>query len=274
MCGQGHDQIESAVAVAKAALASRFPSAMFAVVAGSIIRGEGTVTSDIDLVVVFERLDAAWREAFTADGFPVEAFVHDPETLNWFIDKDIDDGYPCIVHMIAEGRPLGPQIAHATALQAEAVEILSKGPAPLRGKRLDALRYEISDLLDDLRGKRTSAEIRAVSAKLYQPLADLTLLGRGAWTGRGKWIPRLLRNLDAQLFQRFDDAFRLLAEGRSDAIIAFAESELERHGGSLFAGDRREAPANARRAGDSESGRSRHRSPRSQRDLLGIGAIV
>jgi hypothetical protein len=242
-------QIASALEVAREVLASRFSEAEFAIVAGSIMRGQGTFASDIDLVVVFDRLEAAWRESFVAGGFPVEAFVHDPETLKWFVDQDVDRGYPSIVNMIAEGHAIGKNLARATALRAKAEITLSKGPAPLTAIPLDALRYEITDLLDDLRGERTPAEIRAIAAKLHQPLADLILLGRGVWTGRGKWIPRQIDKLEGQLLPRFEDAFRLLAEGRGDAIIAFAEGELERHGGSLFAGYRRVAPANARRAG-------------------------
>jgi hypothetical protein len=250
MRSQEPDQVESAITAARAILASRFPDARFAIVAGSILRGEGNALSDIDLVVVFEHVDVAWRESFVSEGFPVEAFVHDLGTLNWFIDQDVDRGYPSIVNMIAEGRPIGSDVGRATVLQAEAASILSKGPLPLKGVRLDALRYEITDLLDDLRAKRSSAEQRAVAAGLYQPLADLMLLGRGAWTGRGKWIPRLLGKLDAGLLERFDNAFQLLAEGKSHALITLTQDELQRHGGPLFAGDRREAPADARRTSE------------------------
>lgn len=52
--------------------------------AGSLVRGEGTAYSDLDLVVVYARLPAAYRESFVFEGFPVEAFVHDPETLEYF----------------------------------------------------------------------------------------------------------------------------------------------------------------------------------------------
>jgi hypothetical protein len=91
----------------------------------------------------------------------------------------------------------------------------------------------------------------AIGAALHQRLADLMLLGRGHWTGSGKWIPRLLAALDESLSRDFDEAFRcLLAEGRADLLIAFAEAELGRHGGALFEGDRREAPVDARRSSD------------------------
>jgi hypothetical protein len=247
------DRIDCALKVASETLTSRFPGAACAFVAGSIMRGQGTAASDIDLVVIFDRLEHAWRESLTADGFPVEAFVHDPETLNWFIAQDVDCGYPVMITMIAEGRAIGTNLALATALRAEAAGILARGPAPLTAKQLQALRYQITDLLDDLRGERTPAEIRAISARLYQPLVDLMLLGRGQWSGRGKWIPRILGRLEGQVLQRFEHAFSLLEKGRSDAIIALTENELERHGGLLFAGYRREAPADARRAGGQQA---------------------
>ena len=59
----------------------RYPNSDIIFLAGSVARGEGTATSDLDLVVVFQQLPAAYRESFQFEGWPVEAFVHDPETL-------------------------------------------------------------------------------------------------------------------------------------------------------------------------------------------------
>ncbi|WP_437357872.1 hypothetical protein [Inquilinus limosus] len=244
-------RIEAALATAESVLATRYPDAHFAFVAGSIIRGQDTAHSDIDLVVVYGRVDRARRESFRSGGFPVEAFVHDPGTLRWFMDQDVARGRPSIVTMVAEGRLIGPVTADAEALRSEAGSLLAKGPPPLAAERRDALRYEITDLVDDLRDRRTPQETLAIGAALHQRLADLMLLGRGHWTGSGKWIPRLLAALDEPLARDFDEAFRwLFAESRPDRLIAFAETELGHHGGPLFEGDRREAPAEARRSSD------------------------
>jgi len=63
--------------------------------AGSIVRGEGTPHSDLDLVVIFDRLPNAYRESFYFGDLPVEAFVHDPETLNYFLfEVDRSSGIP------------------------------------------------------------------------------------------------------------------------------------------------------------------------------------
>jgi hypothetical protein len=247
----GTAQIEAALATAQAVMTERYPDADFAFVAGSIIRGQGTAHSDIDLVVVYRRIGRARRESFRSGGFPVEAFVHDPATLRWFMDQDVARGRPSIITMVADGRLVGPVTTGAETLRSEALGLLAKGPPPLAAERRDALRYEITDLIDDLRDRRTPQEMLAIGAALHQRLADLTLLGRGHWTGSGKWIPRLLAALDESLSRDFDEAFRrLFAEGRADLLIAFAEAELGRHGGPLFEGDRREAPVDARRSSD------------------------
>ena len=77
------------VAVANAIRAERYPDAAVMFAAGSIVRGEGTAFSDLDLVIVHGRLDRAYRESFRYDRVPVEAFVHDPETLGTFFKKSI-----------------------------------------------------------------------------------------------------------------------------------------------------------------------------------------
>jgi predicted nucleotidyltransferase len=187
---------ERAAQAATRALALRYPDATAAFVAGSIMRGEGTELSDIDCVVLYDHLANARRESFVFEGFPVEAFVHDPQMLRWFMDDDAASGRPCIVHMVAEGRLIGPRVANAMPLKSEAVAKLAEGPKRLEGEQLDALRYAISDQLDDLRGTRSVAAMRAIGAQLYKSAADLILLGRGHWTGSGKWIPRLIEAVD------------------------------------------------------------------------------
>jgi len=71
--------------IAKEIFESKYPEAKVIFLAGSIVRGEGTPYSDLDLVVIFDKLPAAYRESFYSQGLPVEAFVHDPETLNYFL---------------------------------------------------------------------------------------------------------------------------------------------------------------------------------------------
>ncbi|GES42431.1 hypothetical protein RsS62_16830 [Rhizobium dioscoreae] len=238
---------ETAMQATRPVLASRFPGYSFAFVSGSIIRGEGRKGSDIDLVVVFDQLETAWRETFVEGDFPFEVFVHDPETLSWFFESDIARGYPVIIHMVATGQILGPNPDKGQVWKDYATGILHNGPPKLEGEKLNALKYQITDLLDDLRGERAAPEVGAITAQLYQPLADLMLRGRGRWSGRGKWIPRLLREMDRDLADRFDDVFGRASAGEVEALCGLTRSELDRHGGPFFAGDKRIASQQARR---------------------------
>lgn len=237
---------DRALAVAEKALSNRYGGAACAFVTGSIMRGQGTTGSDIDLVVVFRRLERAWRESFIEDGFPVEVFVHDPETLAYYQDKDIEGGRPIMANMVASGVVIGPNRALAEPIRISAAEALAKGPLPLAGPAYDTMRYMASDLVDDLKGERPVAEIAAIAAHLYPRLIDLMLLGRGAWSGVGKWGPRLLRRLDSQLADSFDEAFRAAVHGNATALVALAEAELGRHGGYHFDGYSQQAPLEAR----------------------------
>lgn len=239
-----------ALTVAERALVSRFSGAACAIVAGSIMRGEGTIASDIDLVVLFPRLERAWRESFIADGVPVEAFVHDPETLAFYFDKDIASGRPVMLSMVASGVVIGPRRSLAEPARLAATRALAAGPRPLAGPAYETMRYMASDLIDDLRGQRPAAEVAAIAAHLYPRLIDLMLLGRGTWTGSGKWGPRLLRRLDSRLADRFDAAITAAASGDGAALLALAETELGRHGGPCFDGYAQLAPLEARLAAE------------------------
>ena len=238
---------ETAIQVTSSVLGNRFPGYSFAFASGSIIRGEGTKGSDIDLVVVFDRLETAWREAFVEGDLPFEVFVQDPETLSWFFESDIARGCPVIIHMVATGQILGPNPDKGHVWKDYAASVLRAGPPEPVGEKLNALKYQITDLLDDLQGERSGSEACAIAAQLYQPLADLMLLGRGRWSGRGKWIPRLIRETDQEMADRFDDAFRQVSLGNVEELCNLTHAELDRHGGPFFAGDKRMASQQARR---------------------------
>ncbi len=57
----------------------------------------------------------------------------------------------------------------------------------------------------------------------------------------------VVNEADPALATRFDDAFRaLFVSGSAELLIQLAESELAPHGGFLFDGDCRSAPASWR----------------------------
>lgn len=239
-------RIEAALSAARKCIATRFKGASHLFVAGSIMRGEGNAFSDIDLVVIYPKLERAWRESFVLDGFPIEAFVQDPETLAYFMEKDAGRGVPSIIDMVANGVILGDALDHAATMQQRARQVLAAGPRPLAGAPYDAMRYILSDLAEDLRAERPANEIAAIAAQLYPRLIDLMLLGRNRWTGNGKWGPRLLQRFDPQLAEIAAEAFRDAVQGNAAALLSLTDQEMARHGGSYFDGFRSDAPEHAR----------------------------
>jgi hypothetical protein len=227
---------------------ARYPDAAAVLLAGSVVRGEATAHSDLDLVVLYERVPHAWRESFVSDGWPVEAFVHDVETLRYFfVEVDGRAGTPSLAAMVLEGidvtagRRPGALTAAAKQL---AGEIIAAGPAPWDERELRQRRYMLTDLVDDLRAPRSHAERVATGARLYEVLADCMLRAGRHWSARGKTIPRVLAQHDAALAARFVAAFdALFAGGDAAAVVALVEDVLRPFGGFLFDGHRLDAPA-------------------------------
>ena len=61
-------------------VASRHPTAIAAILAGSRARAVASSVSDYDIVLLFESLpNGAWREMVEFEGQHVEVFAHDPE---------------------------------------------------------------------------------------------------------------------------------------------------------------------------------------------------
>ena len=229
---------------ARAIRAERYPDAQALFAAGSLIRGQGTVHSDLDLVVVYSAVHAAYRESFRFGAFPVEAFVHDAQTLEYlFLQLDRSSGIPALPQMVLEGIEIPESSPLSQSLKARAAAIIEAGPPPLDTESERRRRYGITDLLDDLRDARTGDELLATGARLYEELADYHLRSNGQWSGRGKSIPRALQRASPELCTQFCESFEALFCHRDvDAVIRLTEALLEARGGLLFDGYRSDAP--------------------------------
>ena len=229
--------------------ATRYPDANVLFLAGSILRGEGTRFSDLDLVVIFERLPAPYRESFYFKDFPVEAFVHDPETLNYFFSEvDRPSGIPSLAQMVLEGIEIPQANALSRTLKELAAAVIQLGPPNLSAEEIRKLRYDITNLVDDIREPRSKAELIGTGAQLYDVLANCYFRTNNLWSAKGKSIPRILQQADQDLCSRFLQAFdELFVGGLPEKVISLAEEILEPSGGFLFEGHRLEAPRHYRK---------------------------
>jgi len=231
-------------------LASKYSSARVIFLAGSIVRGEGTPSSDLDLVVILDSLTAAYRESFYFQGFPVEAFVHDPETLNYFLQEvDRPSGIPALAQMILEGIEIPEANEVSQSLKRLAALIIESGPPALSDQDIQKMRYNLTSLIDDIRQFHSRDELVATGTALYESLADYYFRTNNLWSAKGKSIPRILKQADADLCLRYCNSFEeLFALGRAEKVIVLAEEILKPKGGFLFDGHKLDAPTDFRKS--------------------------
>src|SRR5262245_27835189 len=119
------DPIETGIEV----LRGRYPGADSAFVSGSVMRGEATATSDLDVVVLFPHVECSYRESFFERGWPIETFVHDEETIEYyFIEKDLASGVGAIMHMVHDGVPVPARTPLNERIKARADALVDAGP--------------------------------------------------------------------------------------------------------------------------------------------------
>ena len=185
---------------------------------------------------------APFRESLVHDGWPVELFVHTDATVDHWLAMDRERRRPTLGRLIGEGRVLLDVEGAGAAVAARCRAFLAAGPEPLSDNDRDALRYGITDLLDDLADALDPAVRAAVAVELWQQAADLLLAGGGAWGGSGKWRVRELASYDEAHRTRFGPRLYggLAAAVRGDPgpLTRVTDEVLAGSGGRLWAGYR------------------------------------
>ena len=236
------------VEVAKEILKNRYPSAVVGFVAGSFNRGEETAFSDIDLVVVFEKVEFAWRESFTFCDWPVEVLAHDPETLNYFFrEVDGKDGVPSLPFMVLEGTPIPDNHELIFKLKSLADQVLDEKPPEWTEETIYHQRYGLTDLIDDLRDPRNSFEAHVTIGALHEMLGNFYFRSERIWSASRKHIPRRISKINPPLGKEWIEAFEKAYAGNSNHLIELTQKILNPYGGLLFNEYRRNAPASWRK---------------------------
>jgi hypothetical protein len=227
----------------------RFADAKVVLLAGSVVRGEQTPYSDLDIVVIYENIPAAYRQSFSYQGWPIEAFVHDPETLNYFFwERDRPSGVPSLPMMVLESIVIPEDSELSRSLKALAQAVIDAGPPEWTETDIEKARYFISDCCDDIRAPRNDAEFTASTSHLYELLADYYFRSSGRWSAKNKAIPKKLAESDAELAKEFTQAFEAAFSTHAPAPVLFlAEKILAPRGGFLFENYKIEAPTGWRK---------------------------
>lgn len=227
---------------------TRYLGADSILLAGSVIRGEASTYSDLDVVVLYPHVRAAYRESFTHKGWPVEAFIHDLETLRYFVYRiDRPQGISTLSEMIREGLEVPGPTELSSQAKTLVNEVLGEGPPALTLEDVEDRRYHISELIDDLREPRSRHELNAAASRVYGELADFYCRSKGHWTGAGKGLLKRMKQIDPSMARRYADAFdQLFQHGLTGSVVSLSEEILAPFGGFLFDAYRREVSPNWR----------------------------
>ncbi|QNN53823.1 nucleotidyltransferase domain-containing protein [Nocardioides mesophilus] len=235
MYGDRPEPLEAAASF----VGSRFPQARAAFLGGSVLTAERTPTSDLDVVVLLAGPPAPYRETFEHERWTVEAFVHTRQSLDHFWALDAGRRVCSLLRMCALGAVLTDPAGIAPEIAATAAARIAAGPPALDAAELDAMRYRLTDLLDDLAGCDVEDELVHLAGAVLQRTAELALATAGRWSGGGKALARALRDADPDLAERLVDGHRHVVLYGDTAVLHRAAVEvLLRAGGPLLVGYR------------------------------------
>ncbi|WP_064093440.1 nucleotidyltransferase domain-containing protein [Rossellomorea aquimaris] len=214
-----------------------FPTSQAAILGGSVVRGEATATSDLDIIILNEELNSAYRESMYFEKWPIEVFVHNQSTIKDFFEIDCKRARPSLPRLVSEGVIIKDNHHIIPSLKSEATKLLRDGPPIWDDKTTQMKRYFLTDLLDDFIGSNIRAESIFIAGALGEAIHEFVLRTNGQWIGASKWIVRALKQFDEKFTQEFVQAFdEFYSHGDKKFIIELTDRVLEQHGGRYFAG--------------------------------------
>jgi hypothetical protein len=187
----------------------------------------------------------AYREAFIYDGWPIDAFIHDLETLRYFCGKlEASDGKPALIHMILQGQEILAQNSVSIEAKSIAADALANGPDIWTQPQIDKERFLITDILDDIKSPKNKEEQIISAVHLFEPLIQFYFRTQKKWTASGKSLIRLFKQENPELAAEWTAAFEVLVQtGDASSTESAVTKILEPYGGYLWDGFRADAPA-------------------------------
>jgi hypothetical protein len=223
------------VDVARQLVTELFPGARAAWLGGSVVRGNASPTSDLDITVLLDGPPAPMRKSLEYGGWPVELFVHTEKSLAYFSNQDQQRRQPTMMRLVGESVVLLDTDGSGDRLQRSCRAEVAAGPTALTTAELDLLRYTITNLLDDL-SDASGDERTAIASVLWQDAARLLLTGAHHWSGTGKGLLREVAAYDSMHGTDHVPALMHGVRAEDDSLADEVDRILAAYGGRLFAG--------------------------------------
>ncbi|MDZ5471387.1 nucleotidyltransferase domain-containing protein [Bacillus sp. 31A1R] len=222
--------------VAQGFINKYFPNCHGALLAGSVVRGEATETSDLDIVVFDKNIPTSYRESFIVFDWPLELFVHNLTSYKAFFESDCERARPSLPRMVSEGLILKDS-GILESIKKESTALLENGPAEWSKETIDTKRYFITDALYDFIGGKDRAEEIFIANTLAELTSEFVLRTNRQWIGASKWIIRSLKQFNHEFAEHFVEAFDTFYKtGDKNKITELVDQVLEPYGGRLFEG--------------------------------------
>lgn len=226
----------NAIEAAQQFIAQYFPHCDGALLAGSVVRGEATETSDLDIVVFDHTRMASYRESIVAFGWAIEVFVHNLTSYKQYFHEDYKRARPSMPRMVSEGIVLKDN-GILDGIKNEAKLLLDKGPEEWTEQTIKIKQYFISDSLDDFIGCSNKAEELFIANALAELVSEFVLRTNRQWIGHSKWVVRALLQHDEAFTLHFIQAFDIFYKtGNKQHIIQLVNNVLVPFGGKYFDG--------------------------------------
>lgn len=210
-------------------LQAEYPNLRAVLLAGSLQRGEGGLTSDLDLWCLIDG-DFRVRHTWEVGGVLVEVFLNPyQEILKYFTEDDVQAIHMTATGEVVYGNPADPVLKR---LQELAQARLAAGVKPLTAFERDLQRYLALDLYEDaLDVAEDPLNCRWVGAELLKQALEYYYHSRGRWPAKSKRILQRLAADDPGLAERAREYLKsgelTILKGIADEIFA-PQGGLER----------------------------------------------
>jgi hypothetical protein len=148
------------------------------------------------------------------DGWPVEIFVHNIKSQNYYFDEDKKNGQCSTMNMVITGHVIGPDEKLAHERKAIAEKGIAAGPESLT-KDPD---YRMG-----------------ICAELFAKVGDFHLRTQNIWSGFGKQLVKMLKKYDTTFADTYIKATTRAQQGDIALLEKVITDVLQPHGGFLFA---------------------------------------
>jgi predicted nucleotidyltransferase len=219
--------------------AARYLGNLAVLLFGSHARGNAGANSDVDLIVVFDKPIAPYREKVKFSGLLFDVLVYDKEALNGAIHSARLSGSWVLISAIRTAKVL-PIDCPATKLLKINAERLQKAGPLIRS--LDNDRQLITGMIDDLEACTDAAERTSLCVELYKAIMDALMTMHGSGGSSRREAVRTMKSKDEKLLRTMQEHFCSTVTGENMKFIALASAILSRLGGPLREGFHSQLP--------------------------------